>query len=929
MSNYSTLKAAIQSAVYTNNNNEITGAGLQAVLLQIVNTVGDGYVFKGVATAGTTPGTPDANVYYIAPAGTYTNFGSSYTVPVGSIGIFSYNGSWNKSAVQVVNPAESPLTGYYECDTAGNLSAKAVSASGYVLPVSGGAVKIKMANRNTSSYASLNINGTGAKLLYYNGKEVTQYNTWNDGDILEVFYDPSAHGGSGGYMASDLYINDRLEFGLSLYNNFSVDLSSFPNVVLTTTAGANYIYSGKRKITYIANMGAASLQKNVVGNVWSTWIIVYEPTANIYNIYTGTEVNAGSVPNDAVTLAVCRYNKLIYTATDFVYDGNTTGLMQSTSELRGEIAGLKNLQGALEGGLERLFEGSRSVVYTNWEGVGYVNTSGSIVSSNNARYQRIDGIAMFKHISIRTSLNNLGYVIAFFDSSGQLLSNISVLGSGYKTYEVDMSGSAYESASYAIVSCYDLSLIPTAYCELSDGAASIRQNDRQDLGITRFAKPIYDYNVVLVYGQSLAAGQQTCPPLSIVNYKGNKMIGYEWVTGNSIVDMYARCPNYTQQEAEAAQISDQERAESPAINLCNALKYMIDDACLNIVDRKVLVVNAAIGGQSIELLSKNCPNNAGADYASMVTKLTKAKNLSDAAGKTSGVVGVIWMQGEWNGRSYADQGWTAGTNATNDKDDYKALLIGGTTSDSVSHNGMLPDIISDVKSIFGQSEAPVCICTQTGIGTNLSIDMPIDMALLEASDEFSGLFMACSPYSVPNRGVHLDPNGSRWVGEFLAKAYYNIVFKNLDFKPLRPVSISRFDDYVHIVFNNKSPLQFDTSILTKKTDYGFEVYCDGVQKTINAVLVNDDSVDIYVSGGTYGRMEVTYAGMNVDYGNLRDSDGWRPFEKYKELPSQLKPAYEPHLAGKSNLYNNDYPMFNFSVKWYYEIGNGVYKITTL
>lgn len=103
MSNYSALKAAIQSAVYTNGNNEITGAGLQSVLLQIVNTVGDCYVFKGVATPGTSAGTPDANVFYIAPAGTYTNFGSSYKVDYGKIGIFTYNGSWVKESINIVD----------------------------------------------------------------------------------------------------------------------------------------------------------------------------------------------------------------------------------------------------------------------------------------------------------------------------------------------------------------------------------------------------------------------------------------------------------------------------------------------------------------------------------------------------------------------------------------------------------------------------------------------------------------------------------------------------------------------------------------------------------------------------------------------------------------------------------------------------------
>lgn len=99
MSDYATLKAAIQSAVYTNGNNEITGAGLQSVLLQIVNTVGTGYVFKGVATAGTAPGTPDANVFYIGGEGEYNNFGSRIKVPKGFICVFLWNGAWSKSMI--------------------------------------------------------------------------------------------------------------------------------------------------------------------------------------------------------------------------------------------------------------------------------------------------------------------------------------------------------------------------------------------------------------------------------------------------------------------------------------------------------------------------------------------------------------------------------------------------------------------------------------------------------------------------------------------------------------------------------------------------------------------------------------------------------------------------------------------------------------
>lgn len=100
MANYSTLKTAVQNVVKTNGTKAITGANLQSVLLSIINSVGGGgYIFKGVATPSTNAGTPDENVFYIGGAGTYANFGTSVTVPVGSIGVFKYNGSWTKETI--------------------------------------------------------------------------------------------------------------------------------------------------------------------------------------------------------------------------------------------------------------------------------------------------------------------------------------------------------------------------------------------------------------------------------------------------------------------------------------------------------------------------------------------------------------------------------------------------------------------------------------------------------------------------------------------------------------------------------------------------------------------------------------------------------------------------------------------------------------
>jgi hypothetical protein len=156
-----------------------------------INTkLGEGYVYAGIATAATNPGTPTGKVFYLAiTAGTYTNFGG-LTVTQG-INILKYNGTaWSQE--QVMSMADiyrNPLMGYYECDTAGATAAKTVAATGYVLPATGGSVKIKMANRNTAANATMNINSTGAKPLIYNGQRAGVGNTWDTNEIVEVFYD--------------------------------------------------------------------------------------------------------------------------------------------------------------------------------------------------------------------------------------------------------------------------------------------------------------------------------------------------------------------------------------------------------------------------------------------------------------------------------------------------------------------------------------------------------------------------------------------------------------------------------------------------------------------------------------------------------------------------------------------------------------------
>lgn len=75
MGNYDELKQAIAAVIKTNGNQEITGGVMQNALLSIISTVGNYATFAGIATPETNPGTPDQNVFWLAPfEGVYVNF---------------------------------------------------------------------------------------------------------------------------------------------------------------------------------------------------------------------------------------------------------------------------------------------------------------------------------------------------------------------------------------------------------------------------------------------------------------------------------------------------------------------------------------------------------------------------------------------------------------------------------------------------------------------------------------------------------------------------------------------------------------------------------------------------------------------------------------------------------------------------------------
>lgn len=79
-------------------------------------------------------------------------------------------------------------SGYVTCTAAAGTAAKTVNQANFMLSTNCRLI-VKMANYNTVASPTLNVNNTGAKPLYYNGEIASADNTWEAGEVLDIYYD--------------------------------------------------------------------------------------------------------------------------------------------------------------------------------------------------------------------------------------------------------------------------------------------------------------------------------------------------------------------------------------------------------------------------------------------------------------------------------------------------------------------------------------------------------------------------------------------------------------------------------------------------------------------------------------------------------------------------------------------------------------------
>ena len=102
MAGYTGLKETIDTNIRTNGRQAITGELLNRVLNLMVQELGAGATFSGIAGGDTLPAATDGNAFWIAGPGEYPNFG--LTVPQGNIGIlYNSSGEWQGKNIGIVS----------------------------------------------------------------------------------------------------------------------------------------------------------------------------------------------------------------------------------------------------------------------------------------------------------------------------------------------------------------------------------------------------------------------------------------------------------------------------------------------------------------------------------------------------------------------------------------------------------------------------------------------------------------------------------------------------------------------------------------------------------------------------------------------------------------------------------------------------------
>ena len=215
----------------------------------------------------------------------------------------------------------------------------------------------------------------------------------------------------------------------------------------------------------------------------------------------------------------------------------------------------------------------------------------------------------------------------------------------------------------------------------------------------------------------------------------------------------------------------------------------------------------------------------------------------------------------------------------------------GATSDQ--YEGYLKewqkDYQADIQTLTGQTTAIPLFTDQMSSFAGGSGSAAIPCAQLSASENNPDNIVLVGPkyFLTYSDGVHLTNSSYRQLGEYYGKVIKKVAVDKEEWKPLSPKQIYRIGNEIYAKFNVPAgPIQFDTSLVLAKQNYGFEYYDAISSASISSVsIVSPDTVKITLNTSPTGsnqRLRYAFTGVAGSWagadqagsarGNLRDSD---------------------------------------------------------
>ena len=416
-----------------------------------------------------------------------------------------------------------------------------------------------------------------------------------------------------------------------------------------------------------------------------------------------------------------------------------------------------------------------------------------------------------------------------------------------------------------------------------------------------------DYSHIILYGQSLSMGWE-CPEVITTTPVDNC-----YMIGSSPMINHGNDETLVLNPLKAVKWSS--GGEQPIVALTNSFATLYNNN--HSVSQKFIGTNCGEGGRSIERLMKQCTNGTNYYTTEFLDCINSAKSTVDALNKTISCPAILFMQGEYNYVELTGAGLTPGTNATNDKNQYKAYLL------QLKNN-----MQADIMSTYNQEKKPLFFIYQVAGRYINRRDMSITMAQIEFAQENDDVFLMNSTYGMPDYyGGHLSTNGYRWYGEIMAKSLYQVLENHKQWNGLELTNVQI--DGKNILCDFRAPvlpLLFDNWTKEARPDNGFEIFKNNVKITITDIKIIENRVTLFTNVDlTSGIIEIVYAGQGCyGSGNLRDSDNFNSMYEYYDdrisSPSKRE-GYTPKDKSGNYIYGKKYPLYNWANHFYIKIQN--------